>query len=233
MSRRLLIITAGAVLLIGICSWLFFLHEHPVDFNTQVKPILNKKCIVCHGGVKRQGDFSLLFRTDALAKAKSGKLPIIPGDPDHSEMIRRLTLNDPEDRMPYKQPPLTKEEIGILRDWIKQGAKWGDHWAYVAVQAPSPGHDIDDYIHDKQKEQHLSPSPEAPKDVLLRRVCLDLTGLPPTPQLADGFLKDTRSDAYQRLVDTLLASPRYGEKWAGLWLDLARYADTKGYERDD
>jgi len=233
MSRRLLIISAGAVILIAILSWLLFFHEHPVDFNTQVKPILNKKCIVCHGGVKRQGDFSLLFRTDALSKAKSGKLPIIPGDPDHSEMIRRITLDDPEDRMPYKQPPLTKEEITILRDWIKQGAKWGDHWAYVAVQPPQEkGWSIDDYIREKLSKEHLSPSPEAPKATLLRRVCLDLTGLPPTPVQANEFLRDTRPDAYERLVDTLLASPRYGEKWATLWLDLARYADTKGYERD-
>jgi len=234
MSRRLLIISVGAVLLVAILSWMLIFHEHPVDFNTQVKPILNKKCIVCHGGVKRQGDFSLLFRTDALSKAKSGKLPIIPGDPDHSEMIRRITLDDPEDRMPYKQPPLTKEEIGILRDWIKQGAKWGDHWAYVAVQAPvGKDRGIDDYIHEKLSKEHLSSSPEAPAATLLRRVCLDLTGLPPTPAQANAFLKDTRPDAYQRLVDTLLGSPRYGEKWAALWLDLARYADTKGYERDD
>jgi len=233
MSRRLLIISAGAVILIAILSWLLFFHEHPVDFNTQVKPLLNKKCIVCHGGVKRQGDFSLLFRTDALSKAKSGKLPIIPGDPDHSEMIRRITLDDPEDRMPYKQPPLTKEEITILRDWIKQGAKWGDHWAYVAVQPPQEKDwGIDDYIREKLSKEHLSPSPEAPRATLLRRVCLDLTGLPPTPVQANEFLRDARPDAYERLVDTLLASPRYGEKWAALWLDLARYADTKGYERD-
>jgi len=233
MSRRLLIISAGAVLLVAILSWMLFFHGHPVDFNTQVKPILNKKCIVCHGGVKRQGDFSLLFRTDALSKAKSGRLPIIPGDPDHSEIIRRITLDDPEDRMPYKHPPLTKEEITILRDWIKQGAKWGDHWAYVAVQAPrEKDRGIDDYIREKLTGEHLNFSPEAPKATLMRRVCFDLTGLPPTPAQAEGFLRDTRPDAYERLVDTLLSSPRYGEKWAALWLDLARYADTKGYERD-
>src|SRR5579871_2216090 len=98
MSRRLLIFSIGAILLILIPSWLLFFREHPVDFNTQVKPILNKKCIICHGGVERQADFSLLFRTDALTRAKSGKPAIVPGDPEHSEMIRRLTLHDPEDR---------------------------------------------------------------------------------------------------------------------------------------
>src|SRR3569833_1261150 len=132
--KRLPLIATGILLLILIPCWLLFFRQQPVDLNTQVKPIINKKCIVCHGGVKRQGDFSLLFRTDALSKAKSGKLAIIPGDPDHSELMRRITMSDPEDRMPYKQTPLTKEDIGILRDWIKQGAKWGDHWAYVPVE---------------------------------------------------------------------------------------------------
>jgi len=179
-------------------------NHSAIDFNTQVKPILNKKCIVCHGGVKRQGDFSLLFRIDALSKAKSGKLAIVPGDPVHSELIRRITLSDPEDRMPYKQAPLSKEEIEVLRDWIKQGAKWGDHWAYVPVQdMPAPGlkssawHDdigigwakneIDHFIWDKMKPMGLKPSPEAPRATLLRRVSLDLTGLPPSPAQAAAF----------------------------------------------
>lgn len=225
-------VAAGIILLILVPCWWLFLKERPVDFNTQVKPIFNKKCIVCHGGVKRQGDFSLLFRTEALSRAKSGKFAIIPGDPGHSELIRRITLSDPEDRMPYKQDPLSKEEIKILRDWVKQGAKWGDHWAYVSVQAPSSVRSIDDYIGDKLKEQHLEPSPEAPRATLLRRVSLDLTGLPPTAGLASAYLKDSSSGAYERLVDSLLTSPHYGERWAALWLDLARYADTKGYERD-
>lgn len=226
-------VAAGIILLILVPCWWLFFKGRPVDFNTQVKPIFNKKCIACHGGVKRQGDFSLLFRTEALSKAKSGKFAIIPGDPGHSELIRRITLSDPEDRMPYKQEPLSKEEIKILRDWIKQGAKWGDHWAYVSVQAPSSARNIDDYIGDKLKGQHLEPSPEAPRATLLRRVSLDLTGLPPAAGLAAAYLKDSSSGAYQRLVDSLLASPHYGERWAALWLDLARYADTKGYERDD
>ena len=101
-SKRLPVVAAGIILLILVPCYLLFFRERPVDFNTQVKPIFNKKCIVCHGGVKRQGDFSLLFRIDALSRVKSGKFAIIPGDPDHSEMIRRITLSDPEDRMPYK-----------------------------------------------------------------------------------------------------------------------------------
>ena len=122
------------ILLVGITIFTFSTTHQEVDFNTQVKPIFNKKCIACHGGVRQQANFSLLFRDWALKKTKSGKYAIIPGDPDHSEMIRRITLNDPEDRMPYHHDPLSKEEIQTLKDWIKQGAKWGDHWAYLAVQ---------------------------------------------------------------------------------------------------
>jgi hypothetical protein len=249
--KRLLLVLA-ILLGIALLSWRIFSPDRPVDFNTQVKPILNKKCITCHGGVRRQADFSLLFRADALAPAKSGKLAIVPGDADHSEMIRRLTLNDVEDRMPYKQAPLTADEIHVLREWIKQGAHWGDHWAYVAVKevpVPRPAasfgglfggsrvdwakNDIDYFIYDKLHAAGLRPSAEADKATLLRRVSFDLTGLPPSTQLVQQFKKDSGAGAYERVVDELLASPHYGERWASVWLDLARYADTKGYERDD
>jgi len=252
LRRKRLLLVVAILLGIALISWRIFSPQRRIDFNTEVKPIFNKKCIVCHGGVRRQADFSLLFRADALGKTKSGKRAIIPGDPDHSEMIRRLTLHDPEDRMPYKQAPLSKEEIGVLRDWIKQGAQWGDHWAYTPVQpvatpslkgsfwglGPSPGrdwvrNDIDYFIFDKMHGVGLSPSPEADKGTLLRRVSLDLTGLPPSASLVRQFFSDTSGGAYEHAVDTLLASPHYGERWAALWLDLARYADTKGYERDD
>ncbi len=124
------------LLLVAIAGiFIYFIRPHDaVDFNSEVKPILNKRCITCHGGVRQKANYSLLFRTDALLPAKSGKRPIIPGDPDHSEMIRRITSNDPEVRMPYRGDPLSSKEIDILRRWIKQGAKWGDHWAYVAVK---------------------------------------------------------------------------------------------------
>src|SRR5882672_3029072 len=123
------------VLVIAIAIWLVRLatQHQPVDFTTQVKPIFNKNCITCHGGVRQKGGFSLLFREEALAKTKSGKFAIIPGDPGHSELIRRITLHDPEDRMPYKHDPLPQAEIDILRRWIKEGAHWGEHWAYVPV----------------------------------------------------------------------------------------------------
>src|SRR5688500_1684051 len=124
-----ILVLAGAVLI-----FTFSTSNSTVDFNTEVKPILNKKCITCHGGVKRQGGFSVLFPSEALANTESGKPAIIPGEPGKSELIRRITLNDPEERMPYKHEPLSEDEISTLRNWIKQGAPWGDHWAYVPVK---------------------------------------------------------------------------------------------------
>jgi hypothetical protein len=238
------------VLAIAAITYSFMISGHTVDYNTEVKPIFNKKCITCHGGVKRQSGFSLLFRTDALTINKSGKAAIIPGDPSHSELIRRLTLKDPEERMPYKHPPLSDDEINTLTKWIRQGAQWGNHWAYVPVEKTEipkvdnwffgttgggswVKNDIDHFIYQRIKEEGLKPSVQADKAMLLRRVSLDITGLPASAELANQFLKDTRVDAYERLVDTLLASPHYGERWAAMWMDLARYGDTKGYERDD
>jgi hypothetical protein len=236
---------------IGIGGYSFIFTEE-IDFNTDVKPILNKKCISCHGGVKKKGGFSLLFPSEALAATESGKPAIIPGDPGASEMIKRLKHHDPEERMPYKEDPLTDEEIETLTKWIRQGAKWGDHWAYVPVKEsavpklkrrffgilPSPyadwvKNDVDHFILDKLKDKGLEPSPEADKPTLLRRVALDIIGMPAPEGIARQFLNDSSPGAYEKLVDTLLSLPSYGEKWTALWLDLARYADTKGYERDD
>ena len=237
-----------------LASFVFFaacmLTSKKVDYNTEVKPIFNKSCITCHGGVKRQGGFSLLFRTDALAKNKSGKPAIIPGNPDSSELIKRLTLKDPEERMPYKHPTLSQKEITTLKNWIKEGAIWGDHWAYVPVaevSIPSNGrgpfslfgtpswinNDIDQFIFQKIKKEGLTPSDEADKATLLRRVSLDIIGMPASEKLNEWFMHNNEKNAYEKLVDTLLTSPHYGEKWAGMWMDLARYSDTKGYERDD
>jgi len=240
-SRKIVLVVTPVIAVIGFL--IFSSHQSAVDFNAQVKPIFNKKCITCHGGVRRKSGFSLLFRTDALAKNKSGKPAIIPGDPEHSEMIRRLTLNDPDERMPYKHEPLSEEEINILKRWIKQGAKWGDHWAYVAVKPVDvprvksdqgwPRNEIDNFIFQKLAEQKLTPSAEADKATLLRRASLDLTGMPPSEKIAAEFLSQNSGSAYEVLVDSLLASKHFGEKWAAMWLDLARYADTKGYERDD
>ena len=248
--KKYVIVTT--VLVAIICAGLVLLpSSHRVDYNTDVKPILNKKCISCHGGVKQQGGFSLLFREEALKVTESGKRAIVPGDPDASEMIRRLTLKDEEERMPYKKHPLPDEEIDLLRQWISEGAEWGTHWAYLPVKEPALPVDkgrffglikekkpewiineIDYFIHDKLKAENLTPTSEADKATILRRVSLDITGLPPSTLLAKQFLNDSSDKAYENLVDSLLASPQYGERWTALWMDMARYADTKGYERD-
>ena len=237
-------------LIIGAITVTSLFYERKVDYNTDVKPILNKNCITCHGGVKRQSGFSLLFRSEALAINKSGKPAIIPGDAAHSEMIRRLSLNDPEERMPYKHPPLSDKEIKTLKTWINQGAEWGNHWAYIPVEKPIVPENktgflglggrpqwvqqnIDQYIFQQIKAIGLTPSSRADKSILLRRVSMDLIGLPAPDAIATKYLNSSHSNAYEQLVDDLLANEHYGEKWAGMWMDLARYADTKGYERDD
>jgi hypothetical protein len=233
----LILLAIGA----GIFGYAFMFVDDPVDYNTEVKPLLNKKCISCHGGVKRKGGFSLLFRQEALDTTESGKPAIIPGDPNGSEMIRRLTDSDPDERMPYHEEPLEKEEIDILRRWIREGARWGDHWAYTPVRPidppkakgplwgllPAPKNnwvrnEIDWFIADQQKKNGMKPSPEADKNILLRRVSLDLTGLPAPESIARAYLHDNSPEAYEKLVDRLLAQPSYGERWTALWMDLAR-----------
>ena len=132
LNKKLLLVSA--ILLTALVVTTGLIGHKKVDYNTEVKPLFNKKCISCHGGVKKESGFSLLFRSEALGKTESGKPAIIPGDPDGSEMIKRLTTNDPEDRMPYKHDPLSSKEIDMLKQWIKEGAQWGEHWAYVKIK---------------------------------------------------------------------------------------------------
>jgi hypothetical protein len=250
LNKRLLIVVTVLSILILLSAWMIHASTDKIDFSTQVKPIINKNCITCHGGVRAKGGFSLLFRDEALAKTKDSNYAIVPGDADASEMIKRLNSKDPEERMPYQHTPLPKEEIEILRKWIDQGAQWGEHWAYVplkAVEVPQPKtffglfnsksdwaqNEIDNFIEDKFKAAKLRPSPQADKATLLRRASLDIIGMQPSESIAQKFLNSNDPHAYNELVDSLLASKHFGEKWASMWLDLARYADTKGYERDD
>lgn len=250
-NRNLLLIASLIVLLLFLLgNWSSFFAPK-IDFNAQVKPILNKRCIHCHGGVKTSGGFSLMTRTHALSPTESGKPAIVPGRPNQSELIRRILSEDPELRMPFEATALPKEEINILRKWIKQGAEWGIHWAYQAVAevaVPSSSNtalgslegnsgaweknEIDHFIGEQLNIQQISPSPSADKATLLRRLSLDLIGVPAPKEIGKRYLTDDSSAAYDRLVDQLLASPQFGERWTAVWLDLARYADSKGYERD-
>ncbi|SFT16191.1 Planctomycete cytochrome C [Zhouia amylolytica] len=222
--------------------------EQVVSFSSDIKPILNKHCISCHGGVKKNGGFSLLFEEEAFAKTESGIPAIIPGDAKNSSFIKRLHESDPELRMPYKRPALSKEEITLLTKWIDQGAKWGAHWAYSApqeVEIPKhqetanvidgsnirPVNEIDHFILTKLEEQNIQPNALADSTTLIRRLSLDITGLPPSESLFKQWT--TNKLSYSALTDSLLSKNTYGEKWASWWLDLARYADSKGYEKDN
>src|SRR5580700_9167168 len=213
----------------------------PVDFSRDVRPIFNQNCVACHGGVRQKNGVSFIFREAALGIGKSGRPTIVPGDPDASELMARAASTDPDTRMPYHAPPLPPEQIALLRRWIKEGANWTDHWAFLPPKSqPLPlvkrpdlvRQPLDRFIFARLEQESLEPSPEAEKAELLRRVSLDLTGLPPTAEEEAAYLADSSPGAYEKQVDRLLASPRYGERWASMWLDLARYADSKGYEAD-
>lgn len=232
----------GAILF----SFLFFVacqQSTPIDFNTQIKPIINEKCISCHGGVKKNGGFSFLFEADALGNTNEGTPAIIPWDSKKSRMIQRLHETDVELRMPYEKPALSKEEIKLFTTWIDQGAKWGTHWAYIPpkkkelpkvdtkfkkanfLQTP-----IDFFTAARMEEVNLTPNPRAEDKLLARRLAFDVTGLPPKKALFDAFIQ--KEITYENYLDSLLAQSSFGEKWASWWLDLARYSDTKGYEAD-
>lgn len=210
-----------------------------VDFAREVRPILNAHCTACHGGVKEAGEVSFIYRDKALGKGESGKTIIVPGDPEGSEMMARILSTDPDEVMPKPEhgPRLPDHEIETLRQWIQEGAEWGEHWSFVAPREHEPPavkdttwprNDIDRFLLARLEREGLKPSKEAGKAALLRRVSLDLTGLPPSVEELDAFLEDTAPDAYDRQVTRLLDSPRFGERWASVWMDLARYADSQG-----
>jgi len=217
----------------------------PVSFSRDVRPILSRYCFKCHGpdDVARQSGLRLDLRDVAVVPADSGVAAIIPGKPEESELIRRIYSDSEDERMPpvSTQTMLSDEQKRILERWIAAGAEYEQHWAFVAPQQiplPAvkdrtwPQNEIDRFVLARLEAGGLRPSPSADKYSLIRRLSLDLIGLPPTPEEADAFVNDASPDAYERAVDRLLASPQYGERWARPWLDLARYADTNGYEKD-
>jgi hypothetical protein len=217
------------------------MHKGHIDFSRDIRPILNQNCVGCHGGVRQKAGVSFIFRDEALGTGKSGHRTIVPGDPNGSELMVRVLSHDSEAHMPYHGPSLSDQQIGLLRQWIKDGAPFDDYWAFVPPK-PQPLPEVqqkawvrqplDIFVLARLEKEHLSPSPEARKSELLRRASLDITGLPPTPQEEAAFAADNSSNAYEKQVDRLLASPRYGERWASMWLDLARYADSMGFEKD-
>ena len=237
MSRLYPLIQLAAALALGASA------RAETDFNRDIRPILNRNCTGCHGGVKQAGGISFVYQELALGEGKSGARTILPGNPDGSEVIRRVLSRDAEEQMPPQDhgggKPLPAAEIALLRQWIAEGARWGDHWAFVKPQpqpvpavknAAWPVNDTDRFILAKLESENLAPSKAAAPAQWLRRAALDLTGLPPSPEELADFV---RGPSYEKAVDRLLASPHFGERWAAMWMDLARYADTQGYEKDN
>jgi hypothetical protein len=217
-----------------------------IDFSRQIRPILSENCFACHGpdDKSRKAKLRLDTKAGAFAKLRSGGYAIVPGKIADSELVARITAHDATEIMP---PPksgkhLKAEQIQLLRRWVEQGARWSEHWAFVPPRRPPlpkvangawPHNAIDHFILARLEKEGLPPSPEADRAALIRRVTFDLTGLPPSPAAVDAFLADRAPGAYEKVVDRLLASPRFGEHMARLWLDSARYGDTHGMHLDN
>ncbi len=219
----------------------------PVKFNRDIRPVMSDTCFRCHGPDKRarMAGMRLDRREEALKPTPSGAVPIVPGDPDKSAIVQRIFAADPARRMPpkYAEKSLTDAQKETIRRWVAEGAVYEGHWAYQPVKRPAVPevadakapirNPIDSFIQARLAREGLTPSPEADRRTLLRRVTLDLTGIPPTPQEADAFINDRSPDAYDKVVDRLLASPAYAEMRAMRWLDAVRFADTAGFHGDN
>jgi hypothetical protein len=221
-----------------------------VDFERDVQPIFAQGCLECHGPKKQKSDFRLDVKRIAFAGGSYGEPPIMPGKSADSALIRFVAGLEEDMQMPPsgKGDPLTAEQIGILRAWIDQGAVWPEHasakveaatdwWSLRPIHRPEVpakkvknGNAVDAFLAAKRAEKNLSASPEADRRTLLRRAAITLTGLPPTPKETDAFIRDSDPNAYEKLVDRLLASPRFGERWAQFWLDAVRWSETNGSE---
>ncbi|MGI9543135.1 MAG: DUF1549 domain-containing protein, partial [Cyclobacteriaceae bacterium] len=218
-----------------------------VDFNFHIKPILSDRCFKCHGPDEEARKADLRFDLEeaalALLDTAENRFAIVPGDSKSSSLVHRISSTDPEYMMP---PPesnlsLTAYEIDLIRKWIEQGAEWKPHWAFIQPEKENLSevkktawtkNEIDHFIFARLEQERLTPETPASREKWLRRVSFDLTGLPPTPEQIDAFLKDESEGAFGEVVDRLLASTAYGERMASIWLDAARYADSHGYQDD-
>lgn len=217
-----------------------------VSFNRDIRPIMSDTCFRCHGPDKnaRMANLRLDIREEALKRTDSGQVPIVPGKPEESEIVRRVFAMDPAQVMPpeYAHKVLAQAQKETIRQWVSEGARYEEHWSFQPVRRPTPPafsapaapvrNAIDAFIQTRLVKENLQPSAEADRRTLIRRVSLDLTGLPPSPAEVSAFLKDASPDAFEKVVDRLLASPRYAEKQTAAWLDAVRYADTRGFHND-
>ena len=235
-----LVISAGWLLPTTSC----FAIDSAVDFNRDIRPIFANSCWQCHGPGTREAGFRLDRRDEALSAADSGAIPLVPGEPSQSEVIRRIMSTDESEQMPPPDAnkPLTAEQQDLLRQWVLEGAVYQGHWSLEPLDRPTvpdlpnPSgplrNPIDHFVQRRLEREELAPSPEADRRTLLRRVTLDLSGLPPSPDEVSEFLQDDSADAYEKVVARLLASPRFAEKQTVYWLDAVRYADTVGFHGD-
>jgi len=217
--------------------------EPAISFDRDIRPILSDTCYQCHGpdSVHRQAGLRLDRAESATAEAASGAKAIVPGDAAASELIARIVSDDPDVVMPPPEAKIGKlapEQVELLKRWIAAGAEYEPHWAFQSLKSPvvpaepAAAHPIDRIIGKRLAERGIAPQPEADRATLIRRATFDVTGLPPTPEEVAAFVADESPDAYGKLLDRLLASPRYGERMAADWLDLARYADSYGFQVD-
>jgi hypothetical protein len=222
-----------------------------VDFSREIRPILSENCFFCHGPDEKKREAGLRLDEEASAKADNkGVIAVVPGDPEKSALIQRIVSTDPDEIMPppKQHKTISAAQIALLKQWIQQGAPWGKHWSYEVVKRPAvpvlepsgKSEDIapvDAFLGQRLSQEKLSFSPEADSVTLIRRIALDLTGLPPTLDELARFRPDLNTQnfsvkTYAELVDHFLAKPTFGEHWASQWLDLARYADSSGYPSD-
>ena len=219
------------------------LAAQEVSFTRDIRPLLNEHCMDCHGGVKQAGDLSFKYRSKVFEPTKSGAIAVVPGRPTESELIARITTHDESDVMPppESESKLGEAEIQLFRQWIQQGAVWDEHWAFMPPEKPGQplvsnpdwcAQGMDYFVLSELDRHQIEPAAAASRMSWLRRASLDLTGLPPSPESIDAFLKDRDPGAFERMTDRLLNASAFGERWASMWLDLARYADSQGYEKD-
>ncbi len=247
LSRRFSIASVIAIPLVALLGFTSVSRAGEIQFNRDIRPILSDKCFQCHGpdAKKREADLRLDEREPAIADL-GGYAAIVPGKPEDSEVFLRVTAPDQDDIMPPPEAKktLSEKEIALLKQWIADGAEYQAHWSFLPLSdaappkvdgAEHPGWEkngIDAFVLRRLEAEGLSPSPEAPREMLIRRLYLDLLGLLPPPEAVMSFVSDTRPEAYETLVDDLLDNPHYGERWGRHWLDQARYADSHGYTID-
>ena len=219
-----------------------FLQAENIDFARDIQPIFAEHCTTCHGPDEQKGGLNLTEEESLYSKLKSGEPALVSGKPEDSELLYRISTQDTDELMP---PPehgsrLKPAEVALIRQWISEGAKWSQHWAYRPLkQTPLPKvhgsawvqNEIDRFFLAQLEARQLQPSPRADRHTLIKRLSYDLIGLPPTPKEISEFINDKSPEAYNRLVERLLASPHFGERWGRHWLDKARYADSDGYEK--